>query len=214
MRDTRNSHSISVEEESVTQKMMHGLVLPFTTPQSCELAISRTKRGGVEFIMASCILLASLVWLVPLLSEYQFWLPHTPSPSTLNFFTLDPIGMLQIMSEGWHKASCSSNSEESQLSFAGLAVDNLHFVAFPQSYSSLESVRVHLAYLAYMTIWRGVPLQEQREKVSFSGGLMCIPSVCSSWGTIGLLQQLGVPLHTVPPPTSPALYSSPSRCQL
>ena len=46
MGDARNSHGISVVDESVAQKLMHGLVLPFPTPQSYELAISRTKRGG------------------------------------------------------------------------------------------------------------------------------------------------------------------------
>ena len=58
---TRNSHGISVKDESVTQKLMHRLALLFPAPQSYELAISRMKRGGVEFIMAGCILLASLV---------------------------------------------------------------------------------------------------------------------------------------------------------
>ena len=61
MGDARNSHGISVQDESVTQKLMHGLTHHFPTPESYELAISRMKRGGVEFIMASCILLASLV---------------------------------------------------------------------------------------------------------------------------------------------------------
>ena len=53
MGDARNSHSISVEDELVIQKSMHRLALTFP--------ISRTKRGGVEFILACCILLASLV---------------------------------------------------------------------------------------------------------------------------------------------------------
>ena len=37
------------------QKLMHGLAPPFHTCQSYELAISRTKRGGVKVIMASHI---------------------------------------------------------------------------------------------------------------------------------------------------------------
>ena len=61
MGDARNSHSINVEDESVIQKSMHRLALPLPNPHSCELAICRMKRGGVEFIMAGCILLASLV---------------------------------------------------------------------------------------------------------------------------------------------------------
>ena len=40
------------------------------------------------------------------------------------------------MSKGMHRASCSPNLEESHLSDAGLAMDNLHFVALPQSHSS------------------------------------------------------------------------------
>ena len=58
MGDARNSHGISVEDESVVQILMHGLALPLPTLQSYELSISRTKQGGVDFIMASCILLA------------------------------------------------------------------------------------------------------------------------------------------------------------
>ena len=57
----RNSLSISVEDESVIPKSMHKLALPFPTPQGYELTISRMKRGGVEVLVAHCILLASLV---------------------------------------------------------------------------------------------------------------------------------------------------------
>ena len=59
--DARISHSISVEDESVIQKSMHRLAFPRPTPQSYELAISRIKRSGIEFIMAGCILLSSPV---------------------------------------------------------------------------------------------------------------------------------------------------------
>ena len=51
---------IIVKDELVTQKFMCGLALPFPTP-CYKLAISRMKRDGVEFIMASCIILASAV---------------------------------------------------------------------------------------------------------------------------------------------------------
>ena len=61
MWDARSFHSISVKDESVTQKSMCGLVLPFPVPQSYELAISRIKRSGAEFTVASHITLASLV---------------------------------------------------------------------------------------------------------------------------------------------------------
>ena len=60
-RDARSSLGISVEDEAVTQKLMHGLALQFHTPHSYKLAISRTKRAGVEFIVAGHILQASLV---------------------------------------------------------------------------------------------------------------------------------------------------------
>ena len=43
---------------------------------------------------------------------------------------------------------------------------------------------------------------------------MSVLSTGFSQGTKGLLQQLGVPLHTVPPPTGPSLSSSPCRCQI
>ena len=82
VRDTRYPHSINVKDESVVQKSMCRLVLPFSFPQSYDLPISRMKRGGVAYIMASCIILASLVWSVPLPQEHQWWLPHTPDPST------------------------------------------------------------------------------------------------------------------------------------
>ena len=59
--DARSSHSISVKDKSVAQNINAWASAPIPALQSYELAISRTKRGGVEFIMAGCILLASLV---------------------------------------------------------------------------------------------------------------------------------------------------------
>ena len=59
--DVRKSHVISVEDELVIQNLMHGLTLPFPTPKFMSLPSPELKRGGVELIMASCILLASLV---------------------------------------------------------------------------------------------------------------------------------------------------------
>ena len=86
MGDTRNSYSISIKDESVAQKSMHRLALPFHIPQSYELAISRAKKGWVESIIAGCILLASPWWSVPPPSEPWYWLPHTPSLSTSHFY--------------------------------------------------------------------------------------------------------------------------------
>ena len=61
MGDARNSHGINVEDELVIQRSMQWLGLPFPSPKFYDLAISRTKKGGVELIMAGCILLATLV---------------------------------------------------------------------------------------------------------------------------------------------------------
>ena len=88
VRDTRNSHGISFQDGNVTPKLMHGLAPLFHAPQSYELAISRTKRGGVEVIMASCIFQTLPVWSVVLLPECWHWLPHTPSHSTSNLLPL------------------------------------------------------------------------------------------------------------------------------
>ena len=67
-------------------------------------------------------------------------IPSHPWSLYIELFTLDPTGMLQKMSEGQHKASCSPNLEESQLSVAGLVADIPQFVALPQSHSYLDFV--------------------------------------------------------------------------
>ena len=61
----RRSHGISVEGEMVTKKIDAWASAPISCPQCYELAISRMKRSGVEFIVASHILQASPVWSVP-----------------------------------------------------------------------------------------------------------------------------------------------------
>ena len=58
---TRSSHSISVEDEMVTQKIDAWASPPISHPRSYELAISSMKRAGVEVIMAGHILQASPV---------------------------------------------------------------------------------------------------------------------------------------------------------
>ena len=90
--DARSSHSIVVEGETVAQKLMCGLALQFHAPQSYELAISRMKRGEIEFIIAGHILQASLVWSVPLPQEWWHWCLHTPGPSTSNSSPLFQCG--------------------------------------------------------------------------------------------------------------------------
>ena len=59
--DARSSHGISVEDKMVGQKIDALASTPVSCPQSYELAISRIKRGGIEFITTSPILQASLV---------------------------------------------------------------------------------------------------------------------------------------------------------
>ena len=65
--DTRSSQDINVRDEMVTQIIYVWASTLISCPQHYELAISRMKRGGVQFIIASHILQA----LVPLLQECQ-----------------------------------------------------------------------------------------------------------------------------------------------
>ena len=76
---------------SVIQKLMYGLVLPFSTPQSYELAIFRTKRGGVEFIKASCILLASLGVISTSTIGTPMLTPSQPQSLYIELFTRDAL---------------------------------------------------------------------------------------------------------------------------
>ena len=112
---------------------------PISHPQSYELAISRTKRGRVEFIMASYILQASPVWWVPLMPECQCWLPHTPGPLHQTFHLSSNRDALENIQRTAH-ASCSSSLEESQLSVTGQVADTSHFEALSQPHSYLEFV--------------------------------------------------------------------------
>ena len=59
--DARCSHNISVEGKGVTPKIDAWTSTPISCPQSYEIAVSRMKRGGVGFIVASHILQASQV---------------------------------------------------------------------------------------------------------------------------------------------------------
>ena len=139
--DARSSHGISVEDEAVTPKIDAWASTPISCPQSYELAISSMKRGGVEFYCGQSfptsitgVISTSTARNMPLLT------PSHPWSLYIELFTLDPTGMLSKTSKGQHKASCSPNLEESQLSVAGLVADISHFVALPQSHSYLELV--------------------------------------------------------------------------
>ena len=59
--NARSSHGISVEGKGVTPKINVQSSTPISCHQSFELAISRMKSGGVEFVIASHIPQASLV---------------------------------------------------------------------------------------------------------------------------------------------------------
>ena len=55
MEDARNSLCISVQDEKVTQKLIHWQVPLFHASQSYELASSRMKRVGMKVIVVSHI---------------------------------------------------------------------------------------------------------------------------------------------------------------
>ena len=68
-----------------SQRMMCWLGWPFHNPHF-RLAISRTKRGGIEGITISCIFLTSSGWSVPLHPECWHWCPHIPFPLHWTFY--------------------------------------------------------------------------------------------------------------------------------
>ena len=206
---------ISVEDEVVTQKLMYRLALFFHTLKGMSLQSLEWIEMGL-----------SLLW--PAVS----YKPHqcgqylhfhntnvdslTPWSFYIDLFTLDPMWMLQKMSEGQHRASCSPSQEKSHLSVAGPAVDNPHIVALSQSHFYLEFVPLGWWWYTQPTqliqpYKEECPLQEWWEKVGFNGGLVCILSAGSAQGTRGCHQWPGIPLHTVPPPTGPSLSSFPYR---
>ena len=78
---------------------------PVSHPQSYELAISRMKRGGVEFIYSrqypagfTCVISASATGMLLLM-------PAQPWSLYIKLFTLDPMWMLQKTSKGQYRAS-------------------------------------------------------------------------------------------------------------
>ena len=161
----------SVLRMSVTQKLMHGLVLPFPTPQGYELAISRMKTGGDEFIMASCILLASPVLSGPLLSEHWHWLPYTPLIPLHQ--TFHPWSNRDALKKFWWVAQSFLFTQPRGVSTVCCWACSRQFTIHGVSSVSLLSgvccprvVVVKQTHLACMTIHRRSPLQEQWEKVS------------------------------------------------
>ena len=133
------SHSFSVEGKTVIQKFDAWTGAPISCPQSYEHAISRMKRDGVEFIVASHILQASPVWSVPLPQECWYWCWHTLVPLHQ---TLHPWSNVDTPKDVQRTAqsSQSSNLQESPLSVTGLVADNPHSLTLLQSHSYLQFV--------------------------------------------------------------------------
>ena len=77
---------ISVEDEAVTGKSIQGASTPVSHPGVYELAISRMKKSGVEFIMTSHIPQASPMSLGPPLPECQHRLLKIPGPCNQTFY--------------------------------------------------------------------------------------------------------------------------------
>ena len=139
-------------------------------------------------------------------------------PSKLDFSPFMYPGSSGKCTNECMRVSYSHTLVESHLSDARAGMDNLHFVALPQSYSSMF---VPLGW--WWCTWPAWPAQahrdesslsEQWEKVGFGGGLMSIWSAGFSWGRKGCLLQFDAQLHTVPSSTNPSPFSSPCRHQL
>ena len=161
--DARSSHSISVEDETVTQKLIHGLALPFHAPRVMSLQ-SLEWREGVE-----------LFWLVISYKPHQcdqnlcnqnanVGSSH-PWSLCIKLFTLDPTGCSGEYPKNSTEASCLPNLEESQLSLAGNGVRCSTLVALSQShsYSGVCSCRVVVAHPAPQ------PTQPYKEEMSLAG---------------------------------------------
>ena len=106
---TRSSHSISVEDGVVTQKIDAQASTPISHPQSYELAISSMKRGWVEFYGGQSFPTSITGVINTFTTRVLTLTPLDPWSLCINLFTLDLTGMLWKMSEGQHKASCSPN---------------------------------------------------------------------------------------------------------
>ena len=121
-------------------KSMCGLALPFHGPKAMSLQLLVWREivlsfyHGQSFPTSITSMINTSATTVPMLT------PSHPWSLYIKLFTLNPTGMLWKMSKGQHKASCSPNLEESQLSVIGLVADISHFVVLPQSYSYLELV--------------------------------------------------------------------------
>ena len=142
---------------------------PFHTPMfwACKLQTEERwgwSNHGQSYLLSLTSVISTsaarmpMLTAIPLLSLY------------IGLFTLYQSRKLWEMFEWMHRVFYSPTLEESHLSDAGLAMDNLHFVALPQSHSS-EFVPlgwvVHLAYLACTTIQRWDPSVRAMRKSQF-----------------------------------------------
>ena len=129
-------------------------------------------------------------------------------PLASNFSPLIKQGHSRKCWEGQHRASCSPNLEGVS---AACCWDGSRHSTLYGTFS------VWLKFVPLGQWWHTLPtqlallckdectLQEWWEEVGLHGGLVSILSAGSLWGMRGCNQQPAIPLHIVPPPTSPSL---------
>ena len=181
-------------------------------PPCFKLANSRTKRGGIEEIAISHIFLTSLVWSIPPPPECWCWCPHIPFPLHQTFHP-------------WSNKEAPENILRNAWSFLltcprGVLpvwcwASSRHFALFgPSSFSltfwvgSSRVLLVHLVCLALAPEHKGAPITGVMRKSWFQWELVSVWSTGFLQGRKGCLQQLCVPLCTVPPPTGLSPFSS------
>ena len=170
---------------------------------------------SLDLIQVHCQWQTSLGWYQSLchhrltLNSFMCMILH------LKPFILDPTWTFQPTSLGEHIAPHWSTLEESCLSDAGWALDNLLVVAIPQSHSLMESV--HLGLNWYILPMKCTHLhmvecpslsQAWWEEVSYNGGSV-MDLAHLPWCMRGHHLQLDVPLHAACPPINLWFPSSP-----
>ena len=104
MRDTSNSCSISVKDESVTQKSMRRLVLPLPTPKVMSLQSPQWREVGL-----------SLSW--PVVSYWPHWCDQYLHPWNTNVDSLKPLGPLHWTFYPWSNKDTTENVQRIAQSF-------------------------------------------------------------------------------------------------
>ena len=175
------------------------------------------KKGGVKEIVVGHIFWALPVWSVPPPPKHWHWHPHTQVPL---HWTFHP----------WSNKEAPENVLRNAQSFLFTQPKGVspvwHWAGgrqFTPCSTSLFSLYQSLLLqdgggtphsLSPHTWSKGIPIMGWWEKVHSDGGLMSVQFAGFSQGRKGHLQQLGTPLHMVPPPTDPSLFSSLGRYQL